>query len=121
MACPYFLPDEPVGGFSDIYMGNCAAQGGAPAQEDLLERCCNNGYARARCNRAAQSESDAFRFLVKAHVNGRVEVAWSSERDHHPVAVGSLWVDEANAPEEPLERQAWICASNFLKHIGRGN
>ena len=42
---------------------------------------------------AAQSDADAFRFLIKSNRDGVVEVAWSSERNHHPVAVGTLTVD----------------------------
>ena len=121
MACPFFLPDSPLTGLSDNYTGRCAAGDPSPIASELLESGCNQGYARGTCARAAQSDSDVFRFLVKAHCKGAVEVAWSSERNHHPVAVGSMLLDQTAAPESPLERQAWTWAQTFLRHIGRAN
>ena len=121
MACPYFLPAAPLAGFSDLYDGACSAETGAPIPADLLRSCCNNGYARDVCARAAESDSDAFRFLIKAHRNGLVEVAWSSERNHHPVAVGSLSLKANVAATTPLESQARIHADNYLRQIGSGS
>jgi len=121
MACPFFLPNSPLTGFSDVYSGRCAAGDSISISHDLLEHGCNNGYARETCVHASRSESDVFRFLVKAHCNGIIEVAWSSERNHHPVAVGSLSIDQTIEPDTPLERQAWISARNYLTHIGQAS
>lgn len=114
MPCPLFLPVSPLAGFADLHGGECAAQPGASIPIDTLRRCCNNGYARAVCGHAAQSDADAFRFLIKSHRDGAVGVAWSIERDHHPVAVGTLLVTNAVASEGPLERQARACVQAYF-------
>jgi hypothetical protein len=124
MACPFFLPTLPLKSFSsetmplgDLYGGDCAAEAGTLIADGLLRRGCNAGYARGSCPRAAQSDADAFRFLIKAHRDGVVDVAWSSERNHHPVAVGILAIGSiAGAPENgPLERQARAYAAAYLR------
>jgi hypothetical protein len=47
-------------------------------------------------------------------------VAWSSERNHHPVAVGTLAVDcrTGAADGGPLERQARVYAVAYLLQNG---
>jgi hypothetical protein len=114
MACPLFVPLSPLSG-SDLHDGYCGAQPEAPIPADTLRQCCNMGYARGVCRRAAQSNADAFRFLIKSNRDGVVAVAWSSERNHHPVAVGTLLVTEAPASEDPLERQARAYAAACLR------
>lgn len=118
MACPLFLPASPLTPLSDLHSGECAAEAVALSFDTLL--CCNAGYARGSCKRAAQSEADAFRFLVKANHDGVVDVAWSSERNHHPVAVGTLAVDckAVTAETGPLERQARVFANAYLRQSG---
>jgi hypothetical protein len=119
MACPLFLPSSPLAGFSDLYAGECSADIGANIQAHTLRQCCNTGYARGCCERAARAEADVFRFAIKANRAGAVDVAWSSERNHHPVAVGMLTVNGAVAPDaSPLERQARVYADAFLRQIG---
>jgi hypothetical protein len=120
MACPLFLPVSPLTPLSDIYGGECAAEVGVLIPVDVLRRCCNTGYARGSCPRAAQSDADAFRFLIKSNREGVVDVAWSSERNHHPVAVGNLAVDGAMPATGcgPLERQARAYAALYLRQIG---
>jgi hypothetical protein len=114
VACPLFLPE-----LSDPSEGHCAGDLAAIIPVDTLRRCCNRGYARAVCERAAGSEADAMRFLVKSHRGGAVEVAWSIERNHHPVAVGSIKVTLATAEDaSPLERQARVCAEAYLRQVG---
>jgi hypothetical protein len=116
MACPLFLPSAPLGEFDDVYGGECASDPGAVVPLDVLRRCCNRGYARGACQRAAESEADAFRFMIKSSANGTVEVAWSIERDHHPVAVGtSAFTESAERSDQPLERQALACAMTLLR------
>lgn len=117
MACPLFLPASPLDDFRDLYGGTCAADRSTSIPADTLRDCCNFGYARGVCERAGQSNADAFRFAIKANRDGLVEVAWSSERNHHPVAVGMLTVNSA-APDEPLERQAHVYAMAYLRQIG---
>jgi hypothetical protein len=110
MACPFFLPSSS----GDRDKGECAAQPGALIPIDTLRHCCSTGYARAQCEHAAESNADAFRFLIKSNRGGVVEVAWSSERDHHPVAVGILFVTGSGVTEGPLERQARACAESYF-------
>ena len=134
MPCPLFLPGRPLGDFlpagmplGDVYRGCCAAEGGTaePIPDDKLRRCCNIGYARDTCERARQSVADAARFLVKSDRGGRVEVQWSLERNHHPVAVGTLEIaidattGNEDRPEQPLERQARACVASYLRGVGR--
>jgi hypothetical protein len=120
MACPLFIPASPLIGFTDLYGGECAAEAGASIPVDVLRQCCNAGYARDFCRRAAQSAADVFRFAIKGNRDGVVDVAWSSERNHHPVAVGTLAVDcrtDATAGG-PLERQARVYAAAYLLQNG---
>lgn len=124
MACPLFVPASPLTGFTDLYGGECAAAAGAPIPvvipDAVLRQCCNLGYARDSCRRAALSDADAFRFLIKANHDGIVDVAWSSERNHHPVAVGILTVDckTGTTQSGPLESQARACAAAYLLQNG---
>jgi hypothetical protein len=120
MACPLFVPESPLAGFTDLYGGECAAQAGELIPVDVLRQCCNAGYARDFCLRAARSDADVFRFAIKANRDGVIDVAWSSERNHHPVAVGTLAVDcRTDATEAgPLERQARVYAAAYLQQIG---
>jgi hypothetical protein len=113
MACPLFLPE-----LSDPCKGQCAGDPAAVIPVDTLRRCCTTGYARGVCERAAGSDADAMRFLVKSHRGGTVVVAWAVERNHHPVAVGSFEVTETMTTERPLERQARACAEAYLRQIG---
>ncbi len=118
MACPYFLPQTPLKDFSNLYAGSCAAKGAGTIAADMIEMC-NYGYVRGACACAAGSESDALRFLVRSQESGIVQVAWSSERDHHPVAVGVLALREGECGDSPLAVQARCVASEFLLHKGR--
>jgi hypothetical protein len=85
MPCPFFLPGSLRGNF---YEGRCAAEPDRSVPDEMLRSCCNAGYARARCSPAAASNADAVQFLIARESDGVVEVAWSLERDHHPIAVG---------------------------------
>lgn len=107
--CPLFLPDTQA----------CEAQPGAVIPGDMIRRCCNQGYAREECPPAATSPADAARYLIKSDRNGVIEVAWSLERDHHPVAVGTIAIAVSNAPATTLERQAYALASEYLRRTGR--
>lgn len=114
MACPLFLP-----ALNDPDEGRCAGDPAAIIPSDTLRRCCTNGYARGVCERAAGTDADAIRLLIKANRGGTIEVAWSIERNHHPVAVGSMQVTGSISPDQtPLERQACACAASYLRQIG---
>jgi hypothetical protein len=126
MSCPLFLPVSPLTGLApeaaplgDLYGGECAAGPGALIPLDILRHCCNTGYARHACARAGQSEADATRFLIKSDHDGVIEIAWASERDHHPVAVGTLQVTDATDANQPLERQARACAAAYRRQKPR--
>ena len=115
MACPLFLPSSRLAG-TPYFEGFCAADPLVPVPGDTLRTCCNRGYARNLCGRAAETDADAFQFLVKARTFAGVEVAWSIERNHHPFAVGTLLLTGSH-PEsmEPLERQALAAATTLLR------
>ena len=126
MACPLFLPASPLTGFApeamplgDLYGGECAGAADALIPGvipiDTLRCCCNVGYARGRCERAKQSDADAVRFLIKANRDGAVEVAWAIERNHHPMAVGTMNFTEATMPAGPLERQAAAYVAAYIR------
>jgi len=131
MACPLFIPSSPLGDFvpiapplGDLYGGDCAADPSAVIAPDTLRRYCNFGYARGHCERADQSEADAARFLIKGERGGLVEIAWATERNHHPVAVGAVEVVTMEigpgqaAPAshaDVLTRQAHACAEAYVR------
>ena len=125
MACPLFIPSTPLGELvsiptplGDLYCGHCAAEPSATIDPGILRRYCNFGYARGHCERAAQSDSDAVRFLVRGARGSIVEIAWSIERDHHPVAVGNMEIETAEigiGPADTLTCQAKACAAAYLR------
>lgn len=123
MACPLFVPTSPLGELvsraaplGDIYCGSCSAEPEVPIEPDTLRRFCNFGYARGQCARAAQSEADAVRLLIRADDGHAVEVAWSIERDHHPVAVGVEIVQiSVEAASSPLAAQVHACARSYAR------
>jgi hypothetical protein len=109
MGCPLFLP-------SSHFQGCCVADPNTPVPPETVRSCCNPGYARGLCARAAGIEADAFRFLIRKRSFEGIEVAWSIERDHHPVAVGTLLLTEAGATATtPLEYQARFAAMTLLR------
>jgi hypothetical protein len=125
MSCPFFLPASRLSGFSsrpmplgDSYSGECAANPGALIPLDTLQRCCNLGYARGVCEPAAQAEADAARFMIRSDSAGSVLVSWSMERNHHPVAVGTVTFPLADC-STPIERQARAYCDSYLRSKGR--
>lgn len=124
MACPLFIPSSPLGELvtiaaplGDLYGGRCAADPAAEIEPETARRFCNFGYARGHCQRAALSEADAVRLLVRADDGRTVEVAWSTERNHHPVAVGVERVElNAGDPSDvPLKAQVQACAAAYAR------
>jgi len=124
MACPLFVPGTALAGsppaspLGAIFTGCCQAAAAADISDDLLRHGCNTGYARARCSHAAAVEVDAVRFRIKSHSDGVISVAWSSERDHHPVGVGVLELKPQPEQASPLEQQARACAAVYLQRTG---
>jgi len=132
MACPLFIPSStpddlvtmctPPGGLTP---GRCAATPDAEIEPDTLRRCCNPGYARRSCNRAAQADSDAIRVLVRADDGRSVQVAWAIERDHHPVAVGVETIQVVAGETTPsasptaLLAQVRACAASYVRQTHR--
>ena len=124
MACPLFIPGQPMSGIAtgtltlgDLHGGSCAADPALAVPDEILRQCCNPGYARGTCERAVAVESDAVRFLVRVRNFKGVEVAWSLEKDHFPVAVGVVQLASlAESPPEAtvLERQARAYARSIL-------
>jgi hypothetical protein len=119
MPCPLFLPGAQLP-LSDIFGGTCAADSDAELSTDKLTQCCNPGYARARCRHAASVEADSNRFLVRSDDGACIEIAWATEFNHHPIAVGTLRIGRAGAPAaDPLEHQARACADAYLRQTGK--
>lgn len=100
MPCPLFLPD------ADFDRGSCAADPPASISPIVLRECCNRGYARGICGRAAESDADATSFMLKAVRGDEVEIAWAIERNHHPVAAGTSRIHRSDTiGNRPLDRQ----------------
>ena len=137
MACPLFIPTAALSDMvavaaplGNLHSGHCAADPTAAIDPETLRRYCNFGYARGYCDRAAQSHADAVRFLVRAAHGNTVEIAWSMERNHHPVAVGIIEIvigAEPPAPQsqanetqanDPHLRQSYACAAAYVSQIG---
>jgi hypothetical protein len=103
-----------------LFAGECAANPAALVPIDRLRDCCNPGHARASCPQAATIESDASQFLVRADRDGVIEVSWAIEKNHYPVAVGTLQISSTPAPSDPpLQHQARAFAANYLRQKGR--
>jgi hypothetical protein len=118
MACPLFLPAESLG---DYYTGECAAAAGEPIGSATLRHCCNVGYARKACVRAAETEADAIQFVLRADRGGpgtsdrEIELGWAMERNHHPLAVGTILLPLLpETPVTPLEVQARAFGAAYL-------
>jgi hypothetical protein len=115
MACPYFMPVEklesgawphpqrlPLGAG---WKGHCTApehEGQFPAQE-ILESCCNLGYAAACVWAPLNRISDAVRFAVlpssrvpakkREAPSSSIRLCYVFEREHRPVEAGELEFD----------------------------
>jgi hypothetical protein len=114
-----FLPASPLP-LSDIHGGACSVDPKTDLSIDKLTRCCNPGYARTRCEHAAAAQADSNRFLVRSEDGISIEIAWATELNHHPVAVGSLRVPRTLPPAaRPLEHQARACAAAYLHRTGQ--
>jgi hypothetical protein len=98
MPCPLFLPELLR---DSIFLGRCAADPAEAISVEKVRACCNPGYARVRCLRADEAEADAVNFLMKSETL----IAWSIERNHHPVAVGTADAASPNTGNVTLDAQ----------------
>jgi hypothetical protein len=114
MPCPFFLPALAAPEFGDPPDGDCLAEPGRALSNDWRTRLCTRGYARLECPLAAGASADAYQFLIQSHAAGVFRVAWSSERDHGPLAVGVLEIRETDPCDSPLERQARAVVHAYL-------
>ena len=136
MACPYFLPSEPLPWSSwpaklrpplgDLYGGKCQA-GAEPFLpcERLLVDYCNLGYARTECKRFPNGEGpDAVRFSLSADDGRTVEVAYAVEGVHLPLRQGRLRYCRATKAWSGLNaggllaRQAEAYLASYLRSKG---
>ncbi|MEO8099078.1 MAG: hypothetical protein ABI811_15350 [Acidobacteriota bacterium] len=78
-------PRAPLG---ELFAGECRAGSPAPATHDL----CNFGYARGTCSRfpAGGEGPDAVRFSVTHESASEVRLVYVIEKDHAPLAHGTL-------------------------------
>jgi len=119
MPCPLFRPGSPLP-LSEVFAGTCATDPSAELSAEKLTRCCNPGYARANCRHAAAIEADSVRLLVRSDDGAAIEIAWASEFNHHPVAVGTLRISRSlPAVSTTLEHQARACAAAYLHRTGQ--
>lgn len=119
MPCPLFLPGSPLP-LSDLFGGVCSVDPEAELSIDKLTRCCNPGHARHSCPQAALSETDSVRFLVRSDDGVLIDVAWVTERNHYPIAVGSLRISRCLEPAATtLEHQARAVAAAYLHQTGK--
>ena len=124
MACPLFIPSESLGGIAprnvtlgDLYSGSCEADPSVAIPDETLRQCCNSGYARDRCPRAATHPADAMRFLIKVKNFKGLEIAWSAEQNHHPVEVGVVHLSSLSGQDSDttvLHQQARAYARAIL-------
>lgn len=113
MACVCFEPDRPLdwnawpGRFRPPlgrpYGGLCRSDPREAYQPDseLLIAACNLGYARGKCRRVPGEAADAARFSLV----GPGVVRWALERDHLPVAHGTVSRGACAGRGKLLDRQ----------------
>ena len=106
MACPYFMPVEPLAEplwphpqrlpLGGGYTGYCTAAGheSASLSTEELSEFCNMGYA-TRCSRLPQERAaDSHRFRV-THAGEQITIFFCSELRHAPVEQATLIFDQA--------------------------
>ena len=118
MACPFFMPTERVEGgawqhparlpLGSGWSGTCTATGhdGQVPPQNTLERFCNLGYAVGCAWVPQERDRDAVRFAIAAPLSAAqrskckdgspdriLRLRYVCERDHRPVAHGTLEFD----------------------------
>lgn len=95
--------------------------GVCPTHDELKN--CNLGYAQA-CSRRPENATDAVRFRIERDESKRVIVQYACERNHLPVAVGTLIfnceVQEFDSEAQPeVLRLARAYISSYLARVPR--
>lgn len=136
MACPFFVPVEPLGRdhwlhaprfpLGEAYRGVCQARAEPfTPPESSLEDVCNCGYARGRCDRFPQDAADAVRFSVIAENEEHIRVVYVLERDHAPESHGVVEYSKATAEivgaAGRLEAQARAFIATHLRALAARN
>jgi len=114
VACPYFVPREIVHNLSwphparlplgAGWTGTCSAAGeptstdrAIPVDDNSIRDFCNLGYATA-CPRLPSSRDwDAIRFSVANSTPEQITLLYVCERDHAPMAHGTMTYDLATS------------------------
>lgn len=109
----------------NLWAGVCRAtpgEGCAP-DADVVRPLCHLGYARGQCPRFPVDDggADAVRFTIRGDDGRALRLYYVLERDHHPLAHGSLEYSLAgaafaNAPANPIVcRQAEAYVASYLR------
>ena len=108
----------------DFWSGHCRAVPAGLFEPDHATQyhLCNLGYAREACGRfPGGTAPDAVRFNISNDDGDPVRVAWVIERNHFPVAHGSLSYSLesygflAPLPDEHLVRQALAYMASYRR------
>jgi len=111
LACPFFVPREPLSGGSwphpgrlplgAGWRGHCCASGEETTPDEaILQNFCNLGYATACPHLPAERDWDAIRFSVASVGVDQITLCYVCESAHAPADYGKLSFD--------LARQAWL-------------
>jgi len=125
LACPYFMPISklesgnwmhparlPLGGG---WTGHCTAPGHEQAvpSQDVLETCCNMGYAGTCSWAPAEQRSDAVRFAVSSPARN----AGPNSSGHNPARLVQLIYvcEQANRPAGHGELQFDLSTASWVR------
>lgn len=117
MACPYFVPGEPLGEerwiqpprtpLGGLHRGACAADPETEIPAAAIEELCNWGYVRGRCARfPAEEPVDALR-LTLLKEDSAVRLVWIEEADHRPLAHGD-WAPGCRSAALDAQARAFL-------------
>lgn len=120
MACPYFVPTQPIRTgarvtlpLGDAYEGECRA-GVRPGRAHVLN-VCNLGYAAGRCE-GFSGGPDAVRFSIRDDGGGALRIWYVVERGHLPWSHGMLEYPAGPGCADPvLARQAEAYVESYLR------
>jgi hypothetical protein len=128
LACPYFMPVSklengnwlhparlPLGGG---WTGHCTAPGHEQAvpSQDVLEACCNLGYAGSCSWAPAERPSHAVRFAVSSPARNRRQSNMSSSENESARLVHLTYVcEQANRPAGHGELEFDLSTATWLR------
>jgi hypothetical protein len=107
LACPYFVPREILNDGSWLHPdrlplgagwnGVCSGSGQEfSVDEKHIHDFCNLGYAKTCPHLPTSRDWDAVRFCVANRTTEEITLSYVCERDHAPVAHGTLTYDLGN-------------------------